>query len=283
MTNTYSYFRFNSCLRLLFLASNILTQSQGYSVPSPSPLSSSSPSNNVIDRRSALLSTTAASILLLTASTNSSPASALSTSNYYNKNPTLKLKSPNQNVKIPKIGYSFYKTESSQVEQGLNLALHAGVRHFDVGSLYNTNSIVGQVLYDYCTYGLQPIDEKGFIIPDDGQQDSRNKRVSSSAFLKRRKDLFITHKIKNEEQDTEIQNVKQTVQKEITDNSKTSYLDMLMIHSPLTDQQRRLTTYKAMIELKQEGTVKAIGVCNFGVKLLGMYCLVILYSLIYLY
>ena len=39
-----------------------------------------------------------------------------------------------------------------------------------------------------------------------------------------------------------------------------------MIHSPLTNKTRRLTTYEALLDLQAKGTVEAVGVCNFGVR-----------------
>jgi len=44
------------------------------------------------------------------------------------------------------------------------------------------------------------------------------------------------------------------------------YLDMVSIHSPLTDKERRLTTYQALLQLRDGGFVKAVSVCNYGVK-----------------
>ena len=43
------------------------------------------------------------------------------------------------------------------------------------------------------------------------------------------------------------------------------YLDMISIHSPLTDKERRLATYQASLELLDSGFVKSVGVCNYGI------------------
>ena len=42
------------------------------------------------------------------------------------------------------------------------------------------------------------------------------------------------------------------------------YLDLVSIHSPLTDKNRRLATYQALVDLRDSGFVKSIGVCNYG-------------------
>ena len=44
------------------------------------------------------------------------------------------------------------------------------------------------------------------------------------------------------------------------------YLDLVSIHSPLTDKERRLATYQALLELRDAGFVRTVGVCNYGVR-----------------
>lgn len=42
----------------------------------------------------------------------------------------------------------------------------------------------------------------------------------------------------------------------------TEYLDFILIHSAMSDKERRLATWRALIEAKKQGKVKAIGVSN---------------------
>ena len=130
--------------------------------------------------------------------------------------------------KFPKISYSLYKTPADQVLEGVRLALDAGVEAFDCASLYGTNEYVAQALR------------------------SSNKRV------------YIAHKLSNTEQSRDKSEVYRTVIQQLNLFHRDS-LDLVMIHSPLTDVERRLTTYDALIDLQQKGLVKAVGVCHYGI------------------
>lgn len=40
------------------------------------------------------------------------------------------------------------------------------------------------------------------------------------------------------------------------------YIDLYLIHSPLSGKERRLETYRALLDLKKEGKIRTIGVSN---------------------
>lgn len=40
------------------------------------------------------------------------------------------------------------------------------------------------------------------------------------------------------------------------------YVDLFLIHDPLSGKQRRLETYRALLEAKAEGKIKSVGVSN---------------------
>jgi diketogulonate reductase-like aldo/keto reductase len=153
-------------------------------------------------------------------------------------------------ISIPKIGYSLYNTNPNQAEACVQLAIQAGYRHFDVATQYGSNEQVGRVIRTFVNEGLNA-------------PQGTNKR-------QRRQQLFLSHKVSNEEQSTKIVNVKQAVKRQLHHLS-VAYLDLCYIHSPLTDPDRRLTTYQALLELQQEGIIKAIGVCNYGIHPLSKY------------
>ena len=187
-------------------------------------------------------------------------------------------------LKIPRVGYSFYKTPQDQVARCTSLALLAGVRHFDVASQYGTNKEIGMTLKQYLDIGISGIsvkDEKPELLQlldatnEKGEQHARDTGgLGFPASLApppdgsigrrgRRDSLFIHYKLSNAEQSTDATAVKRIVKNAISQLSCT-YLDMVSLHSPLTCPEKRLATYEALLELRNAGFVKCVGVCNHG-------------------
>jgi len=165
---------------------------------------------------------------------------------------------------IPRVGYSLYKTDPSQVNRCISLALSAGVRHFDLASLYNSNEQVGASLQSYITTGIIP---ETTIINTKSNENKKNDSINVSptnSQRKRREELFLSHKVSNQEQSTSKEDVKKAVRDEIK-KLQVEYLDLCSIHSPLTKKEKRLATYEALLELKEEHLIRTVGVCNYGV------------------
>lgn len=188
-------------------------------------------------------------------------------------------------IKIPRVGYSFYKTDPNQAERCMALALRAGVRHFDVGTLYGSNSEIGITLEKYLNLGLDGMDysaekpELLSILDEARLGGEKHALVTASRDLTqaaypipagsagrrgRRESLFISHKLSNSEQSTKRIQVRRAVKAQIAALGS-KYLDMVSIHSPLTDRDRRLETYAALLELRDAGFVKSVGVANYGI------------------
>jgi len=159
---------------------------------------------------------------------------------------------------------------------------------------------------------------------DDGksssEQQPKGEKLGNPVVLRnikcrklRRDELFLSHKLSNDEQSssTDTMGIKLAIQTVINDifnsgsldsngnnwddkNERTdnNYLDLVSLHSPLTTKEKRLTTYRALVELQQETKVnsmtsnsenndkdsstgidppecpkiRAIGVCNYGIR-----------------
>lgn len=252
------------------IPNHLHSQTDDTDTPIPTYTKSESSTSGELTRRTALLQ----GVTLLTLNRYITPphASANTIERTKINSPNIQLQhTKTPKVQIPKVGYSLYKTDPAVVAQSIRLALQTNVKHFDVASLYGTNPIVGKVLYDYCLNGLPNIDSKGILIDKDVEWDGgdvNKQKQQTRAFKKRRKDIFITHKLSNSQQDTSVSQVKQSIFNDLK-SLQVDYLDLCMIHSPLTDRERRLSTYQALVEMKEKGLIRSIGVCNYGVNALG--------------
>jgi diketogulonate reductase-like aldo/keto reductase len=202
--------------------------------------------------------------------------------------PTLLIRnavSSNNAISIPRIGYSLYKTPFDQAERCTRLALRAGIRHFDVATGYGSNAQVAKALAPYLNIGMAGLDfsaeslevldrldairlagEQHAAKTNGGGADQKSispAPLGSAGRRGRREGLFIHHKISNQEQSTDPVAVRRSV-KQAIEELGCLYLDMVSIHSPLTDKSRRLTSYQALLDLKESGFIKSVGVCNYG-------------------
>jgi diketogulonate reductase-like aldo/keto reductase len=189
------------------------------------------------------------------------------------------------NIKIPRIGYSFYKTAADQAARCTATALRSGVRHLDVATLYMSNAEISKPLKKYLDIGLEGLDfsaEKPDVLEQLDATRLAGERHATSTIgggtstsnlapppkgslgrRGRRDGLFISHKISNEEQSTDPVSVRRAVKAAIA-TLGCSYLDMVSIHSPLTDKARRLASYQTLLDLRDSGFVRSVGVCNYG-------------------
>jgi len=108
-------------------------------------------------------------------------------------------------------------------------ALDAGYRHIDSAIVYRNETEVGSV-----------VRESGL----------------------KREDLFITSKITSRYHGYE---KAQTAIEESLARFDIGYLDLFLIHDPLSGTKKRLETWRALIKKRDEGKLRSIGVSNYGV------------------
>ena len=77
----------------------------------------------------------------------------------------------------------------------------------------------------------------------------------------KRSDVFIATKL-SDTADAGYAGVRKLVQKQLKDLQVT-YLDLYMLHSPISDAALQRDTWRALEELLKEGVIRAIGVSNF--------------------
>lgn len=131
----------------------------------------------------------------------------------------------NNGIKMPMEGFGVFQVpDPSQCEQAVIDAIECGYRLIDTAAAYMNEEAVGAA-----------IAKSG--VP--------------------REELFITTKLWV--QDASYEGAKQAVKASLK-KLGTDYIDLYLIHQPLGDY---VGAYRAMEEMYKEGTLKAIGVCNF--------------------
>ena len=134
----------------------------------------------------------------------------------------------NNGVEIPRLGLGVYQSPPGKTtERAVSYALKIGYRHVDTAYLYGNESDVGKALH-----------ESG---------------VS-------REEVFITTKVWNSDQgyNTTLQACERSLRR-----LGLAYVDLYLIHWPV--QGRSTETWKAMVQLLQEGKARAIGVSNYTI------------------
>jgi aldehyde reductase len=156
----------------------------------------------------------------------------------------------NNGHEMPTIGLGTAAiTEQEKMERTLRTAIGLGYRHIDTASAYGNEGIIGAALKK--------------LIDED---------------VVRREDIFITSKLWNDQHRDPKAALKQTLERLQTD-----YLDLYLIHWPVTMEPDEHThsvseignlrlaefdpvgLWKKMEELQEAGLTKSIGVANFGV------------------
>ncbi|KAF5314014.1 hypothetical protein D9611_006798 [Ephemerocybe angulata] len=129
---------------------------------------------------------------------------------------------------LPLLGFGVYRNTQRAKESVLE-AFRAGYRHVDSAQTYRNEVDVGDA-----------VRESG--IP--------------------REEVFITTKIGSSSHGyaNTVRGVDESLKR-----FKFDYVDLFLIHDPLSGKAKRLETYKALLEAKQAGKIRSVGVSNYGV------------------
>jgi 2,5-diketo-D-gluconate reductase A len=128
---------------------------------------------------------------------------------------------------VPQLGFGVFQVPPKETEVAVAEALSAGYRHIDTAAAYRNEGGVGQAL-----------------------------RASGID----RGELFVTTKCWNDDQGYE--QAKRACRASL-ERLELSHLDLYLIHWPVPAHDRYVETWKAFVELQQEGLVRSIGVSNF--------------------
>ncbi|KAF8160765.1 NADP-dependent oxidoreductase domain-containing protein [Crassisporium funariophilum] len=129
---------------------------------------------------------------------------------------------------MPLLGFGVYQNYDAKAS--VLEAFKAGYRHVDSAQVYRNEAAVGEAVRES---GLD------------------------------RADVFITTKCasKSHGYESTVKGVDESLSKLQFD-----YVDLFLIHDPLSGKDRRLATYKALVEAKKAGKIRTVGVSNYNVK-----------------
>jgi 2,5-diketo-D-gluconate reductase A len=129
---------------------------------------------------------------------------------------------------MPSIGFGVFLIPNAEVKAAVSTALDCGYRHLDTASIYKNEIGVGEA-------------------------------VRASAI--QRSDIFITTKVWNDDQGTVKTRDACLASLQRLD---LDYLDLVLIHWPVAARGLYVDTWRTLIDLKDEGLIKSIGVSNFN-------------------
>jgi 2,5-diketo-D-gluconate reductase A len=128
---------------------------------------------------------------------------------------------------IPQLGFGVFQVPPDETAEAVTRALLSGYRHIDTAAAYRNEGAVGQAVH---AAGLE------------------------------RGEVYITTKCFNDQQGFE--QAKRAL-RESLDRLEMEHVDLYLIHWPVPSQDKYVETWKAFIELQQEGLTRSIGVSNF--------------------
>ena len=131
---------------------------------------------------------------------------------------------------VPQLGYGVWQVEDDVAADVVAQAILAGYRHIDTAAGYQNEGGVGRAVKDAG-------------IP--------------------REDLFITTKLANGDQGFD--SAKEALETSLA-KLDMDYVDLYLIHWASPQRGKYLESWKALIELQQEGKARSIGVSNFPLE-----------------
>jgi 2,5-diketo-D-gluconate reductase A len=133
-------------------------------------------------------------------------------------------------VTIPQVGFGTFQVPADETEATVAFALECGYRHVDTAAIYRNEAGVGRAV-------------KNAQLP--------------------REELFVTTKLWNDAHGRDA-----TLKAFVASLGRLGldYVDLYLIHWPAPANDRFVESWKAFLELHEEGRVRAIGVSNFRVQ-----------------
>lgn len=148
-----------------------------------------------------------------------------------------KFRTLNSGNKIASIGLGVYLTPVSIAKEISLDGLETGYRHIDSAQVYKNESEVCEAIAEWLK-----------------KDPASNKR----------EDIFYTTKIFDSDHGYEL--TKKAIEVSLERAKCIDYIDLILMHSPRSDYERRHGSWLALQEAVASGKVKNIGVSNYGIK-----------------
>jgi len=143
--------------------------------------------------------------------------------------PNLSLSAGTTSIDIPQLGFGVWQVPEDEVVAAVSTAIEVGYRSIDTARIY-------------------------------GNERGTGEAIAKSSVP--REELFVTTKVWNDDQgfDKALAAFDASMKRLGLDT-----LDLFLIHWPAPEQDAYVDTWKALLRLREEGRVRAVGVCNFHV------------------
>lgn len=142
--------------------------------------------------------------------------------------PTVDLRGQSGDVPIPQLGFGVWQVPDEEVGAAVTTALETGYRHIDTARLYGNEAGVGEAL---------------------GRSDLAADEV------------FLTTKVWNDDHGYD-----ETLRAfDASEKRLGRPVDLYLVHWPAPAQDKYVDTFRAVLKLRDDGRIRAAGVCNFGI------------------
>lgn len=131
-------------------------------------------------------------------------------------------------VQIPQLGFGVWQVPPKETYQAVAEALRVGYRHIDTAAAYGNEAGVGQAIH------ASGLDRRDVFVTTKCFNDHHGHAQATAAFKASLEQLSL------------------------------DYVDLYLIHWPVPSQDLYVETWKAFVELREAGLVRAIGVSNFN-------------------
>ena len=135
----------------------------------------------------------------------------------------------NDGHEMPLVGLGTYKLTGPDAVTIIRRAIECGYRHFDTASLYSNEEEVGRAVHDAIAAGDVT-----------------------------REELTITSKLWNDDQPRATEAFQESLRRLGLD-----YVDLFMVHWPWPQNGTFVAAYEALLEQREAGLIRSVGVANF--------------------